>query len=144
MEKQQHFVTFHSPGTFVNEETTRPVESWDVDAAVKMSGEIVERYGSRPFAFSFSTRGRGPDDLDSKQTASSPMYYLGGKVRTIAEVEADADPKEKILLSNMRGNGWERVITTTNSWKHTAVLKDGDIVLEAPEAPEWTFVPLAD
>ena len=133
IEKKQHFVTFYSPGTFLPENTSRPVKKWDVDAAVALSGEIDERHGARPFGFRFSTRGRGPDDLDSKQTAESPMYYLGGTVRTMAEVEADADPAEKILLSNMRCNNIARVVTNTNSWKHTAELRDGDVVLPAPK-----------
>ena len=129
----KHFVVFYSPGTIFNEESSHDIESWDVAAAVKMSGEVVERYGAKPFGFRFSTRSRGPQDLDSKMTAQSPMHYLGGKVRTLADVEKDADPAEEILLSNMRCNNIARVITNTNSWKHTSELKENDVVLPTPE-----------
>jgi hypothetical protein len=51
-----HFVTFLSPGTFVAEDTTRPIESWDVKQAMKMADDIHERHGA--------TRSRGPEDRD--------------------------------------------------------------------------------
>ncbi len=46
MAMQKHFVTFYSPGTFVSEETTNPIGSWDVAAAMKMAHGIVERYAA--------------------------------------------------------------------------------------------------
>ena len=128
--KTAHFVEFYSPGTFLAETTVRPVESWDVEAAQEMAGAIVERYGARPYAFRFLTRERGPDDLDSHVSDRSGLYYLGGQVRTIEEVRATADPSERILLSNMECNGWDRVVSTTEGWKWTQPLTDGDVVLE--------------
>jgi hypothetical protein len=127
---QKHFVTFFSPGTFVSEDTTKEIDSWDVEKAKKMAHSITERYAATPFGFQFTTRSRGSDDLDSKVSAKSPMYYLGGKVETLEEVEARNDPKEEILRANMRCNGWHRIITNTNSWKHTAPLNKGDVVLD--------------
>jgi hypothetical protein len=126
----QHFVTFYSPGTFVSEETTRPVDGWDVEAAKKMAATVLERYNATPYGFRFTTRSRGPKDLDSKVTSTSPFYYLGGTVETLAEVKARATDKDRILVSNMEGNGYERVITNTNSWRFTAPLQPGDIVLD--------------
>jgi hypothetical protein len=131
---EAYFVTFYSPGTFVAETTTKPVESWDVDAAVKMAADIKERYNATPYGFRFTTKGRGPDDLDSKEIARSPFYWLGGKVETLEEIEARDNPKERILRSNMRGNGWKRVITTTEGWKWTQPLDDGDVLLPALHA----------
>lgn len=125
-----HFVEFFSPGTFVSEKTTRPIETWDVEAASAMAVDIIERHAARPFGFRFITKPRGDDDLDSKIIESSAIYYLGGKVRTLAEVEADNDPSEAILRRNMRNNGYDRVITNTNSWKFTAPLHEKDIVLD--------------
>ena len=92
-----HFVTFLSPGTFVCEETTKPIESWDTKEAVKMSKKITERYGAKPFVFVFSTRERGDKDLDSKTTKTSGRYFLGGKVLTLADVE-----KQKEALASWR------------------------------------------
>jgi len=125
---QQHFVTFYSPGTFVAEETTKPVAAWDVDAACEMARDITERHGATPYGFRFTTRARGDADLDSKVVATSPTYYLGGRIETLDEVEARNDPKETILRSNMRGNGWDRIVVNDNSWRWTQPLSDGDVV----------------
>lgn len=127
---QKHFVTFYSPGTLVAETSERPIEAWDTDTAMAMADEITERYGATPYGFRFSTRGRGDDDLDSKEIASSGLYYLGGKIETLAEVEARNDPKERILRSNMRGNGYDKVIINDNSWRWTQPLNEGDTVLD--------------
>lgn len=127
---QAHFVTFYSPGTFVAEESTKAIESWDVKAAMKMARKVTERYNAIPYGFRFSTRSRGPKDLDSKVTATSPLYYLGGKVETLADVKARATEQDRVLVSNMEGNGWERIITNTNSWRWTQPLKADDVVLE--------------
>ena len=130
MAKQQHFVTFYSPGTFVSEETTKPIDSWDIEAAQEMAHGIVERHAATPFAFQFSTRGRGDDDLDSRKIATSPVYYLGGRVETREEIEARNDPKEEILRSNMRCNDYAKVVVNDNSWRTTRPLRDTDIILD--------------
>jgi hypothetical protein len=130
IEIQKHFVTFYSPGTFVAEDTSMEIASWNVEAAVAMARGIKERHAATPYGFRFTTRGRGPDDLDSKILAKSPMYFLGGKIETLEEVQARNDPKEAILRSNMEGNGHKRAIVNTNSWKWTQPLDDDDIVLE--------------
>lgn len=127
---QQHFVTFYSPGTFVAEETTKPLDAWSVDLAVRMAREIKERHGAVPYGFRFSTRERGPDDLDSHESARGPMYYLGGKVETLEQVKARATEKDRILIRNMEGNGWHRIITNNNSWRWTQPLNDDDVVLD--------------
>ncbi len=127
---QKHFVTFLSPGSFVHEESTKPIASWETDAAVKMSREVVERYGAKPFAFYFTTRSRQEDDLDSAISDRSNTYFLGGKIETIEEVELRNDPEERILRSNMRNNGWNRIVVNTNSFKIIQPLRDGDVVLD--------------
>ena len=127
---ERHFVTFYSPGTFVSEATERPIDSWDVEKAVVMAGEIVERYGARPYGFRFSTRVRRDQDLDSRETDKSGLYFLGGRVETLAEVEARNDPKEEILRANMRGNGYDRIVVNDNSWRSTMPLGPKDVVLD--------------
>lgn len=127
---RQHFVTFYSPGTFVAETTEKPIASWDVPLAVKMAQEITERYNARPYAFRFTTRERADDELDSKVVAKSGMHFFGGKIETLAQVEARNDPKEEILRSNMRGNGWDRIYTTTNGWRWTQPIEKDDVVVE--------------
>lgn len=128
---QKHFVTFYSPGTFCAEQTTKPIESWDVDTAVSMSKEIKERHGALPYGFRFSTRERGENDLDSHETKTSAMYYLGGEILTLKQLQAKGDPSNDILISNMECNGWKKVVVNTNSWKWTQPLMKGDKVINA-------------
>lgn len=126
----KHFVEFLSPGTFTAESTRRPIDSWDVEAAKEMARAVKERHGATPYGFRFLTYSRGPDDLDSSLASKSPMYFLGGKVRTLKDVERDNRPDEDILRTNMRNNGWGRIITNCNSWRWTLPLEDEDVVLE--------------
>lgn len=130
----KHFVIFVSPGTFFSETTKLPIASWDVEKACEMSKSIKERYGATPYGFRFVTYSRGPNDLDSRAVKKSPMYYLGGTVRTLAEVERDNKPDEEILRSNMRINGYDRIIENNNSYRATLPLEKGDVVLEWPKA----------
>lgn len=136
----QHYVTFYSPGTFVSEESCEKVDSWDVEAATERAQHVLERHGATPYGFRFTTRSRGPDDLDAKQTAKSPFYWLGGRVETLADVEARNDPGEHILRSNMRNNDIKRVIINDNSWRFTGTMSDDDVVLDftPPERAEPT------
>lgn len=127
---QQHYVTFYSPGTIVSEQTAKPVEAWNVDEAVAMARGIKERHGALPYGFAFSTRGRKADELDSREVARSPFYWLGGRIETLEEVEARNDPKESILRGNMRGNGYDRIVINDNSWRFIAPFKAGDVMLD--------------
>ena len=128
---EKHFVTFYSPGTFVAETSSKPIgASWDIETAVSMARDIVERHGAKPYGFRFTTRRRDEDDLDSSVTATSPMYYLGGKVETLDQVAARNDPKDEILLSNMRCNNYNRIIVNNNSYRWTQPLKIDDVVLD--------------
>lgn len=126
----QDFVVFYSPGTFFAEQTSKPIEGWDVDKAVEMARAVTERYNARPYGFRFITRTREEDELDSSISASSGLYYLGGRVETLDEVKARNDPNEEILRSNMECNGWDRVVINDNSWRWTQPLEDGDTVLD--------------
>jgi hypothetical protein len=128
--KKAHFVTFYSPGTFVSESSTKPINAWDIEAAKKMARGVHERHGACPYGFQFTTRGRGANDLDSSVIAKSPMYYLGGVIETLDQVKRRATEKDRILVANMEGNGYDRIITNTNSWRFTAPLNDTDVVLE--------------
>lgn len=130
MTLSKHFVTFYSPGTFVAEQTTREIDSWDVDQAIRLADEISERHNATPYGFRFTTKSRSEDELDSKVSASSPLHYLGGEILTLQDVISRNNPKDKILISNMEGNGWNRIIVNSNSWKWTQHLEEDDIVLD--------------
>ena len=127
---QQHFVTFFCPGTFVPEAESKPIDAWDAVQAVEISKTIVARYSARPYAFQFTTRSRGDADLDSRETARSPLYYLGGTVLTLAQVQARNDPKDAILRDNMRFNGIKRIVENCTHWRGCYELHDEDIVLD--------------
>lgn len=127
---EKHFVTFYSPGTFVAESTEQPIESWDVEEAKRRALAVRERHGAVPYGFQFTTRGRSDTELDSRVVKTSPFYFLGGKVETLAEVKARATDNDSVLVGNMEGNGYARIITNDNSWRWTQPLKDTDIVLE--------------
>ena len=128
---KKNFVRFYSPGTFMAETTEKPLPAgWDIEAAKTMARDIKERYGATPYGFCFFTRERTDDDLDSKVTHTSHMYYLGGTVETLEQVKARATDKDRILVSNMEGNGWDRIVTNNNSWQCTRPLLADDVVLE--------------
>ena len=128
-EVMQHFVTFYSPGTFVAETSTKPIKSWDTKVACAMARKIHERHGATPYGFVFTTNGRKKGALDSREIKRSCTYYLGGQVFTLADVVKRNDPNDKILISNMKGNGYKRIIQNDNSWRWTQPLDDDDIVL---------------
>ena len=127
---KKHFVLFYSPGTFVSEMTEKEIDSWDIEKAKELARSVSERYNAKPFGFRFITRSRNDNELDSKITEKSNMYYLGGKIRHLDFIILENNPDEQILISNMKMNGWDRVIENTNSWKITQPLEPGDVVLE--------------
>ena len=130
MEMKKHFVTFLSPGTFVSEQTQKPIDLWNVDTAIEMSRTIKERHGATPYGFYFTTRGRKDDELDSRETKRSGTYYLGGKVLTLEDIKNRKDKKDDILIRNMGYNDWNRVVENCNSWKVTMPLEKNGVVLD--------------
>ena len=126
---KKHFVIFFSPGTFVAEQSREPIDSWDIDKAVKMSKDIKERHEAIPYGFCFTTRERKDHELDSQEIKRSGIYYLGGEVVTLEDIRARNDPKDKILISNMECNKWNKIVVNTNSWKWTQPLEKNDVVL---------------
>lgn len=130
---KKHFVTFLSPGTFTSERLTKEIDSWSVSTAVRMSKDVTERYGATPYGFYFTTRERGPEDLDSKVIETSPTHYLDGKVLTLQEVEDLNDSSHTILIQNMRRNKWDKVVMTNNSYSWVQPLEEDDVVLKTKD-----------
>ena len=126
---KKHFVTFLSPGTMVSETTTKAISAWDTNKAIGMAKDIKERHAATPYGFYFFTKERKEEDFDSKETKRSNTYYLGGEIFTLEDIKNRNDPKDKILISNMECNGYDRIIENKNSWKSTHPLKESDIVL---------------
>lgn len=126
---KKHFVTFYSPGTFFQETNTEKIDNWDVNQAIIMADQIIQRHNASPFGFKFTTREHGTNDLDSKQIDQSHMYYLGGTVYTLQEIIDQKDPDNNILIENMKNNHMEKVIINSNSYQWTRVFHDNDILL---------------
>ena len=127
---KKHFVTFLSPGTFVAETTTKEIEDWDPEKAKELANEIMERYGAKPYGFYFTTRERGPDDFDSKETTRSKMYYIKGRVLTLEQLKARKNPDDRILISNMESNGYGQIFESCNGYSWTQPFEKGDVVLD--------------
>jgi len=150
---RKHKVTFLSPGTFVNEQTTRAIDEWDTSKAAKMAASIEERYGSKPYGFYFTTDivSNDVDDgeggklkVQPKEVARSSMYFLGGELLTYEDIVARNSKDEEILRRNMLGNDYPVVIVNTNSWKVTLPFEKKDVLLDDTgnvvvqgDAPEW-------
>lgn len=126
---EKHFVKFFSAGTFVAEQTVKEIDSWDVDKAIEMSKEITERYGAKPYGFRFFTKGRTESDLDSKVVAQSGTYFINGVVETLEDIKAKRNPNNRILISNMECNGWDKVVTTYNPYKWTQPFETNDTIV---------------
>lgn len=125
---KQDFVTFLLPATLVPEKATMLIGSWDPYRALEMAGEAA--YGNiKPYAFYFSTKTRGPEDLDSTITEESHHYFIGGAVRTLEELERDPE-KNQILIANMRSFSANRVINTDGLHPVIRLMKPQDIVLD--------------
>jgi hypothetical protein len=48
----------------------------------------------------------------------------------LKEVEARNDPKDDILRSNMRCNGYDRIVVNDNSYRSVHPLGETDVVLD--------------
>ena len=71
---QKHFVTFYSPGTFMSEQSSKPIATRDVRKAVEMAADISDKrltainssMSVKPLAGRFNLQPCFPDRLDRK------------------------------------------------------------------------------
>jgi hypothetical protein len=136
--RREHFVTFDSPGTMFAESTTKPIGSWDIAEAVRLSADIVERYGAKPYGFRFSTEivadpvpdGEGGTlAVQGKEVARSGMHFLGGSVFSLDEVPVTDG--NRILRDNMRSNGWWYVVMGANGYRWTQPFEADAVVVSS-------------
>ncbi len=64
---------------------------------------------------------RGPNDLDSKVSERSGIYFFPGRVSTYDEVVARGDIRDSILISIMSSNGFDRVQAWTGALRARAL-----------------------
>lgn len=140
--KEKHYAEFFSPGTLFAETSVMPMETEDPKEAVAKWRNITERYGAKPYAFQLYTN-LEHDDVDGfkcrpKEVRRSGYYFLGGTIRTAAEVLAGTDEKEDILRSNVRCNEITAVVTNTNSYRSTQPFGKNDVVVH-PDTGDVLF-----
>ena len=132
----ERLIEFHCPGTFVDEVTSRavPEELFTVEHAVALAPTILQRHNAKPYGFHLVIRTWEETEEGGKTLRSDPevdrsgCYYLDGKVLTLDDIP---DTEENsILRSNMQCNDIPAVVRTQNSWRHTAELQRGDVVLQ--------------
>lgn len=122
---EKHFVEFFSPGTFVAENTVKEIDSWDIDRAKEMAKDIIERHNSKPYSFRFITKQK------EKIIRKSGFYFINGKVEILEDVKAKNNHDDRILISNMENNGWNKIVTTFSPWRWTQPFDDKkDCVVE--------------
>jgi hypothetical protein len=99
------YARFLSPGSFVANDWTAPVDSADPRAV---------KWPDNAYAFTLHERVDvldGPETFKGEAKQIGPVYYHPeSKVLTQAEIAAKGDPRDSILLSNMRCNKWPSVI----------------------------------
>ena len=123
-----HFVRFYAPGVITAEVYDYLINRWDVDEAVELAKTAISRNNSNIYGFCFLTKERKAKELDSHIVKESRMYYLCGKLRTLEEIRREGNPGNRILLLNMEGNHWSKVVETRGVW--TLPFHDGDTILD--------------
>lgn len=97
---------------FFHETTSRDVASRDVGAALQECPK--GHYGFRFYdiEYQIAKRDDGSEvEVDHKQVNRSGTYFINGTVYDEAGVKEHVSDNS-ILLSNMEGNGWSRVVRT--------------------------------
>lgn len=101
------YARFLTKGSFFAEEWTELVSSADPNDVVFPDGA---------YAFTMNERVDvvdGDDVYTGKASQIGPMYYHpDSKVVTFDELMSRNDPRDRILLENMRCNGWSSMIYT--------------------------------
>ena len=132
--KVKTYLTCLSPGSFYPEDSTGEVTGRD-------PGKTAREVSSDVFAFRYhdiaattvTIDGEDGEDvtLRSRALRKSPLYYIDAEELTAADVEA-LPGDHKILLANMRGNGWDVILRCrTGNFRPK---EPGDVVISTKEA----------
>jgi hypothetical protein len=121
------WATYSSPGSFFAEETRREVPLEATPETVAVMAKSYE------FAFTLELVTRRSADVEGHNLSSEERqpiggrYFIGGTIFTADQLTA---PGDRRLLSNMRANGWSRVIRCrTGNWQPFDPEKDQNITL---------------
>ena len=137
---KKYKVIFYSPGTFLSESSSYPIDSWDIVKAIELSEKVLERYNSKPYGFVFETilvlddvtDGEGGILKDTpKSVDRSGVHFMGGYLETYDDVVARNDSKENILRDNMMYNEHWIICINTNSYRSTLPFNEKDCIVDA-------------
>ena len=103
MAKTTTYVEFFFPGVMFDESSVKEVTNRDTKGVNVPNGAFGFRF------FDVKTTEEDGVKMESDRLNESPMYYYGGRVMTLADVRREM-PDSHTLISNMRGNGYKRVI----------------------------------
>lgn len=103
MAKKTTYVEFYFPGVMFDETSVKKVATRDTKDISVPNGAFGFRF------FDVMTTEENGVKMESDKLNESPMYYYGGRIMTLAVVQREV-PDARILISNMRGNGYKRVI----------------------------------
>lgn len=118
------FVEFFYPGILVSDSESREVKSRRKPRNIPSNS-----FGYRFYDITVVTMPDG-EELRGDRKNTSPMHYFG-EVLTLEDVKKLRDKNKQdydILYSNMKNNGYDRVVNTKFGTSHP--LKDDDIVLK--------------
>jgi hypothetical protein len=137
IERVKHYIRFLCPGTFVDEqsEINVPEEQLTIEHAMEVFNTVIQRYGSKPYAFYLVTETWTEAVADNGEVLqgeskydSSAKHYINGTVLTVNDIPSDN--RFDVLRSNMRYNNIPAVVRTQNSYTHHGALEPTDIVLQ--------------
>ena len=103
------YVRYLLPGAFVPEETVRTVNSRDPRAAARRASPDAYAFEFFDRATAAAEVGGHQVQMNSRALNESGTYYIDGETLTATGVAA-LPGDHRILLANMRSNGWEHVV----------------------------------
>jgi len=133
MKKTVYYAEMFEPGIICSESYNMKLGSWGtVDEA---KNKAISEVGG---AFGFNIKHRTEDfDGDEMLTGSwvndTKTIYVKGTVKTLSQVK-DQHPNERILISNMECNKWDRVIMMPNG--QAFPFEDGNELLKPETEPD--------
>jgi hypothetical protein len=107
----------YMPGSFMDESSTVEVNGRTIEQIARTADISV--FAVRTFKVLEGTAQVGDKTVKvrSERFDVSPQAFVGGDVFTLEEVKTQF-PQHSTLISNMEGNGWNRVIRArTGNWK---------------------------
>lgn len=103
------YVEYLYPGSFFSEESAHPVPARDPARIAREAPDGV--FAFRFYDIATTTVTVGGQDVATRSSAlnATGRYYIDAEKLTYADVEA-LPGDHRILLSNMRGNGWDPIL----------------------------------